>query len=273
MSHIILHEYRIPVPGVSRRVIYQFSDVHLCLADELSTPEERAKSAERTQAWLGGRVGFAKHHGEPHDEASPVDVTTYFEDMMQAAASDGDALIIAGDLFDTVSGADVRWFEGRFADLPLPYVYVGGNHEPLEAIPDEGLISEIKKPLQLLDLGDVIIAGFRDAERVITAEQLDALRELIAQPKPVILALHIPIQMEGNAPHAECDDYFRLNHAEAPAENGAFIDLIRRSAGKIVAVVAGHLHFLNTCQLAPEITQYVSSQGLLGNLNRYVIGE
>jgi hypothetical protein len=40
-----------------------------------------------------------------------------------------------------------------------------------------------------------------------------------------------------------------------------------------VAVVAGHLHFLNTCQLAPEITQYVSSQGLLGNLNRYVIGE
>jgi hypothetical protein len=37
--------------------------------------------------------------------------------------------------------------------------------------------------------------------------------------------------------------------------------------------VAGHLHFLNTCELAPGFTQYVSSQGLLGNLNRYVIGE
>jgi hypothetical protein len=89
----------------------------------------------------------------------------------------------------------------------------------------------------------------------------------------VVIAMHVPIQVEGNQAHARCDDYFRLNHAEAPQENLEFIDLIRKNAGKIVAVVAGHLHFLNTCELAPGLTQYVSSQGLLGNLNRYVIGE
>ena len=100
MSNVILHEYRIPVPGMRRRIIYQFSDVHLSFADQLSTPAERAAAAERTQFWIGGRVSFAKQHQEPHDESAPIAVTAYFEDMMQAAAKDGDALVIAGDLFD-----------------------------------------------------------------------------------------------------------------------------------------------------------------------------
>jgi hypothetical protein len=91
MSNIILHEYRIPVPGVRRCVIYQFSDVHLCLADALSSPEECTKAAEKTQYWVTGRLGFAKGHGEPHDEENPIAAITYFEDMMQAALADGDA--------------------------------------------------------------------------------------------------------------------------------------------------------------------------------------
>ena len=273
MSNIILHEYRIPVPGMRRRIIYQFSDVHLSFADQLSTPAERAAAAERTQFWVGGRVSFAKQHQEPHDESAPIAVTAYFEDMMQAAAKDGDALVITGDLFDQISPADIRWYENRFASLPLPHVYVGGNHEPLTSVPDQGAIARIKSPLQLLDLGDMLIAGFHNADRTITQEHLDALLALIAQPKPVVIAMHIPIQVAGNVPHANCDDYFRLNHAQAPQENEEFIDLISQNAGKIVAVLAGHLHFLNTCELTPGLTQYVSSQGLLGNLNRYVIGD
>jgi len=273
MSNLILHEYKIHVPGVAPKVLYQFSDVHLCLSDELSTPQECAKAAEKTQYWVTGRLGFAKGHGEPHDEENPIAAITYFEDMMQAASADGDALIIAGDLFEHINTANIRWYEKRFASLPMPHVFVGGNHEPLTSVPDQGEMAKIKQPLQLLDLGDILIAGFHDAKRVITPEQLDALRALVAQPKPIILVMHIPIQVEGNRSHAQCDDYFRLNHAQAPEENLQFIDLIRQNAGKIVAVLAGHLHFLNTCELAPGLTQYVSSQGLLGNLNRYVIGE
>ena len=273
MSNIILHEYRIPVPGMRRRIIYQFSDVHLCLADQLSTPADCATAAERTQFWLSGRLSFAKHHQEPHDESAPIAAITYFEDMMQAAAKDGDALVITGDLFDQISPADIRWYEKRFASLPFPHLFVGGNHEPLTSIPDQGAIARIKSPLQLLDLGDMLIAGFHNADRIITQKQLDALRVLIAQPKPVVIAMHIPIQIAGNVQHANCDDYFRLNHAQAPQENWEFIDLLRQNAGKIVAVLTGHLHFLNTCELAPGLTQYVCSQGLLGNLNRYVIGD
>ena len=273
MSNLILHDYNIHIPGVSRKVIYHFSDVHLCLSDEASTPEECAKAAEKTQSWETGRLGFAKHHGEPCDEAHPIAATEYFEQMLQAAAADGNALVVAGDMFDYTSGANVRAYDKCFGHLPLPYMMVRGNHESINAIPDDSRMAEIKRPVQILDLGDVILVGFDDAKRVITQEQLDELASLLAQPKPLILAMHIPIQVEGNAAHQQCDDYFRLNYDGAPEENLAFIEMIRQNAGKIAAVLCGHLHFLNTCTLAPGLTQYVSSQGLLGNLNRYVIGE
>ena len=35
-----LHEFRIPFAGVKRTVIYHFSDLHLAVADETSTPDE-----------------------------------------------------------------------------------------------------------------------------------------------------------------------------------------------------------------------------------------
>ena len=272
MSNIILHEYRIRIPGVSPKVLYHFSDVHLSLSDALSTPEECAKAAEKTQSWEKERLNFAKHHGEPHDASAPIAASDYLDALLRTAQG-GDALVIAGDLFDYVSPANVRAYEARFGSLPFPHMFVRGNHESVKSIPDGSRLAKIKRPVQLLDLGDLMIAGFDDAARVISAEQLDALRSLLAQPKPLIIALHIPIQTQDNAQHRHCDDYFRLNYEGAPAENLAFIDLICQNAGKIAAVLAGHLHFLNACELAPGIPQYVSSQGILGNINRYYIGE
>ena len=143
MSNLILHEYQIHIPGVSRKVIYHFSDVHLCLFDEDSSPEECARATEKTQSWETGRLGFAKHHGEPHDEAHPIAATEYFAQLLQASAADGDALLVAGDLFDYTSGANIRAYDKCFGNLPLPYMMVRGNHHwelclPLLRRPDLG---------------------------------------------------------------------------------------------------------------------------------------
>ena len=273
MEHLIVHEYRIPIKGVKQKILYHFSDVHLSLDDALSTPEERERAQQKTQSWREERMQFARHHGEACGEEHQLEATEHLEHLLAAAEADGDALVIAGDLFDYVSPANVRAFEQRFSRLSVPYVYVCGNHEPRRAIPDESAMAVIKQPVQTLDLGDMLLVGFDDSERAITDHQLDALRDLLAQDKPLILAMHIPIQIEQNPDHKACDDYFRLNHQGAPAQNLAFIELIRQNPDKIAAVLTGHLHFLNRCELAPGLTQYVSSQGVLGNLNRYVIGE
>ena len=123
------------------------------------------------------------------------------------------------------------------------------------------------------DLGDLIVLGFDDSTRVITPAQLDALREALAGDKPLIILLHIPFAVpENEAMLRGCGEYFMLNYDGCPAENTAFVELITSHPHRIVAVLAGHLHFNHTCPVAEGLTQYVSSQGMTGHINRYVIG-
>ena len=55
--------------------------------------------------------------------------------------------------------------------------------------------------------------------------------------------------------------------------NLRFIELIKANSDKIAAVLCGHLHFANDSHITDGIMQYVSTQGVTGNLNKYIIGE
>ncbi|MBQ7338767.1 MAG: metallophosphoesterase [Clostridia bacterium] len=273
MPKMIIHDYEIPCKGVQKKILYHFSDLHLSMADELSSDAERQAAERNTASWREGRKHFARSTGEPCDEEQLIEAEAHFENLMQKAQEDGDALLIAGDLFDHVTGADIRWFEKRFSHLAIPYLLACGNHENPTKIPDNCALARIKQPVQTLDLGDLVIMTFENSQRVITKVQIDALMSQLTQGKPIIIAMHIPIQAEHNKAHKALDEYFRLNHAECSEETKEFVKILYANTDKIVAVLAGHLHFLNVCELTPGLTQYVSSQGLLGNINRYIIGE
>ena len=136
------------------------------------------------------------------------------------------------------------------------------------------LCSSVKKPVQILELEDLVLLGLDNSRRQIIPEQTQALRALLEGEKPLLIAMHVPIMAESNCAVLEpCGDYFRLNHSEADEETLAFIHLLASRPDRVLAVLAGHLHFCCTGEIAPGITQYVSSQGILGNINRYEIGE
>ncbi|MBQ8407273.1 MAG: metallophosphoesterase [Clostridia bacterium] len=273
MSRILLHDYRINIKGVKRKTVYHFSDVHLNLTDELSSEEERQKVSTNASFWHEGRKSFAKAFGEPYDDELLIEADEHLESLLNKAREDGDALIMTGDIFDYVNEAHVRLFEKKFSNFPIPYVFACGNHEQAELIPDDCYMSRIKSPVQILDLDDLKIIAFDNSNGAVTREQINALKEQLSQQKPLIIAMHIPIQSENNDILKTREEYYRLNNPDCPAENLEFIELIYANTHKIPAVLAGHLHFLNVCELKPNLTQYVSSQGLLGNINRYVIGE
>ncbi len=273
MPKLIVHDYHIPIRGVRKKIVYQFSDVHLNLADELSSDAEKQAAQKNTESWRQSRKGFALSTGEPCEEEQLIEAEEHFENLVQAAQSDGDALIIAGDLFDHVSAAGVRWFEKRFSQLSIPYLFACGNHENPSKIPDDSRLAVVKRPVQVLDLDDIVILALDNSKRAVTREQIDALQSQLAQGKPILLAMHVPIQAAHNKAHLALNDYFRLNHAACSPETLEFIELICANPDQIAAVFAGHLHILNVCELVPGLTQYVSSQGILGNLNRYTIGE
>ncbi len=273
MDSIILHKFNIPVKGVKKKKIYHFSDTHLTEYDSISDTAEKERAIKQTAAWENVRSGFASAYNEPYEEAHKISGKEHFENLIKLA-SDGDALVMAGDILDYVSGANLRIAEKGFASLECPFISVCGNHEKPEDIPETGAVSVMKKDVQTIEFEDLIIIGFDNSKRNITEKQLNALADTLKKGKTVIIAFHIPIMTDGNREALlKAGEYFRLNYDGCPKENIKFIDMIKENASQVAAVLAGHLHFNNISEITEGVTQYVSSQGVTGNINEYIVGE
>ncbi len=272
MEKLLVHTYEIPVKGVSKKIIYQFNDVHLALCDEMSDEAETEAAKAKTSDWERDREIFAGMYSEPYGEMQKVKATTHFENMIEEAKN-GDALLLAGDIIDYANGANTRFLDDILGSLSVPYMYVAGNHEPVETLPDNKIFSEVKKPIQIIEFDDMVILGVDNSKREITSEQNETVEKILKSGKPTLVLMHVPIMTSANEELLmRRGPYFRLNHDEAPEENQRFIETIKENAQNVIAVLAGHLHFGNISEICENVTQYVSSQGLTGNINRYVIG-
>ena len=264
-----LHEHRIPFAGVQKTVIYHFSDLHLAVTDDTSTPTEAEATEKATREFDECRRWFAQHCHEPFDgEKTAQD---YFEAII-AACGDGDAVLCAGDLAECFHPATMAYLDAATAHLN--FMTVCGNHDTADKIPDGYALSAAKEPIQRLELPALTVLGFDDSTRTVTPDQLAALKAALAEEKPLVILMHIPFAVpENEALLRGCGEYFRLNYDGCPAENEEFIRLITDNAHRIAAVLAGHLHFNHTCPVTDTLTQYVSSQGMCGHVNKYVIGD
>ena len=266
---IQLHEYTIPFPGVKRKILYHFSDLHLAVVDPAAPAAEQEEAAKAAQSFDDCRRWFAEHCKEPFDDT--LTATAYFEALVEACG-DGDAVLCAGDLLEHFGDGTMRYAEAQTAHLP--FMTVCGNHDTADKIPEGYALSAAKAGVQEMHLGDLLVLGFDDSTRTITPTQLAALREALEGDLPLVILLHIPFAVaENEAMLRGCGEYFMLNYDGCPQENIAFVELIKSHPHRIAAVLAGHLHFNHTCPVAEGLTQYVSSQGMTGHINRYIIGE
>ena len=273
MENALLQEFIIPFNGIKKKTVYQFSDSHLTTFDELSDNLEIEKAVKATEAWEGVRKGFCEAYGKPYGEFEKQNPKKHFLDLL-TISEHGDALVLAGDTLDYINGSNLRLFESVFEDYDIPFVAVCGNHEPIKQIPDGYIFSKSKQPIQKLDLGDMVIIGIDNSARTITKEQLDILNKELNNGKPVLIVMHVPIMTKGNKERLEKSGvYFQLNYEGCPKENLDFIELLSSNSKKIIAVLAGHLHYSDESEISDGLMQYVSSQGITGNINRYIIGE
>lgn len=259
--------------GIKKKVIYHFSDLHLTENDEFSTEAERKFATEKTEFWKRGREYFANTYNEPFEDLQKQSTHNYFLRLLSEAQK-GDAFIMTGDILDFSGGANFRFAGNELQNVTCPYMYVCGNHENPNDFPETDTFLAVKKPIQVLELDDVTVCGVDNSKGKITLEQIEEIKKLLLTEKPILLAMHIPIMTEQNKSVLEkCEEYYRLNRKDASKEVYEFIDLIKQNADKFIAVLAGHLHFANNSEIAPKVTQYVVSQGLFGNINRYEIGD
>lgn len=264
-----LHTFTLPCAGVKRKILYHFSDLHLAVADPAADPAEQADAAKAQQAFDECRRWYADHCKEPFDDS--LTAADYFE-LLLGQCADGDAVLCAGDLVEHFGDATLTYVEQAVAGLP--FMTVCGNHDTPDKFPAGRALSAATAGVQVMDLGDLKILGFDDSTRVITPQQVAALKAVLAEDVPLVILLHIPFAVaENEAMLRGCGEYFMLNYDGCPAENREFVELITSHPHRIAAVLAGHLHFNHTCPVAEGLTQYVSSQGMTGHINRYIIGE
>ena len=100
-----IHHYTIPCPGVERKVIYHFSDLHLAVVDPTAPAEEQQEAAKAAQSFDECRRWFAEHYQEPFDDT--LTATAYFEEILRQCA-DGDAVLCAGDLAEHYGDGTMR---------------------------------------------------------------------------------------------------------------------------------------------------------------------
>jgi 3',5'-cyclic AMP phosphodiesterase CpdA len=269
---VLIHEYKVPAPGIRKKVIWHFSDIHLSEYDTLSTEEEVLRAKAASEGWEETRRYFAVKNGEPWEPEQRLPASDHLKTLLELAKT-GDALLVAGDMSEYISPANMRCLDEALGDFPVPWLAVCGNHDPADQIPEGYTYSRIRAEVQILELEDMVILGLDDSQRAVNAGQLETLKRLLRGEKPLLILMHVPFSTpENRAILEECGEYFRLDHPQATPEAEVFRELIRENAHKIVAVMAGHLHFGNVSELVPGVTQYVSSQGILGYINRYEIG-
>ena len=274
MDTLTIARYDIPVKGVAKKTICHFSDVHLTAYDDLSTPEEKERALKDTQGWMDTRRYFAEKHGCPTGEAQMADSRLQLERLL-SLANTTDAAVITGDVMNNVTPADIRATEAGFSALRVPFVAVCGNHEPAHLLPDGMLLSVMKQPVSVVDLGDLQLVGVDNADRVITPDQLAQIEALLATGKPTVLALHVPMLNEENYGAVySCGEYFRMHDYDGcPQENYRLRDLVTAADSPVVAVMSGHLHFTCISTFSNGVKQYGVSQGITGNVHVYTIGE
>lgn len=273
MEKFRLQEFFIPAKNIERKVIYHFSDSHLTEWDLLSDADEKAQAEKMTAAWDGVRAGFCELSGEGYGELQRQSAVEHLGNLL-SEAENGDALVIAGDTLDYINGANLRILNDALTAFGKPYIAVCGNHENKDEIPEGNAVSAMKNEIQYLDLGDMVIIGLDDSKREISESQIAFLKARITDDKPILLLMHVPIMTDGNREKLlKSGEYFQLNYNGCPSRNLEFIKLIEDNSDSFVAVLAGHLHYPNVSEIAGGLTQYVTGQGVTGNIHRYIIGE
>lgn len=272
MENIILHEYRIPTVGIKRKIIYHISDLHLNEYDEYSDSREIENAKKMTAEWECLRENFSLKHNEPYGDIQKQSPKTHFKNLINYA-KDGDALILTGDMLDSISGANIRLSDRLLKDFPHPLFAVCGNHDNGNTTASDSVFANINKPIRIAEFDDIILVGINNSNRIITKEQCDAVIKVFNMNKPVIIAMHIPFMTDDTHDiFMGIGDGFRINYDGCPAENLEMLTIIKDNADKCIAVLAGHLHFSVSGKIASGVPQFIASQAITGHINKYIIG-
>lgn len=263
----------IHIPGLTRDyVFYHTSDAHVAWADPEDPQQDRELAQKHAHKWnLSGIF--------------PLDA---FDAALQMAQQDrADGIFLCGDIADYYKPAIVRYIRQRLADCGTEPLYVWGNHEGnsyTEVISDlRAQYGDYEDMMHgdpafwVRDFGEFLVAGMDNGDKTITPQQLEALRQVCADGRPVLLLMHIPVYTEAMAAPLkekwgeDACSYFVIGYGQDPGQTPAFCRLLRDGSNPIAAVFAGHIHLSHASELAPGRMQYTAAPSFDGKIRKIIL--
>ena len=258
---------RLVIPGVrGEHLFMHISDTHISAVDEESTPEEKAECEKQEALWAvfkenfaRGKLEFSKGNDEPYGEAQKISTVEAFEKQLALARElKPEALLLSGDNLDHMHPAGERYLKRKLAEYEGKYLCVPGNHEApvCEGAWEPGV--------RTLEFDGFRIAALDNSQKTVSPADLEALKALCAEGKPIILLCHIPLS---TAPCREemhrIMDYFYIDGETADEAGREFVSLCEVSDA-VRAVLCGHVHGYHAMEFAPGKLQVIGSQGMAG---------
>ena len=266
-SFFWFRKHTLALPGVKgEHLLMHISDTHVSVIDELSTPEERAECEKQEALWADfkekfarGTLPFSKGNDEPYGEPQKISTAAAFEKQMALAEElKPEVLLLSGDNLDHMHPAGQRYLKKKLSQYSGKYLCVPGNHEDPAC---EGLW---EPGVRTMELEGFRIAAVDNSRKTVSSDDLEALKALCAEGKPIILLCHIPLST--SMCHEEMRrimDYFYIDWETADENGKAFITLCEESDA-VKAVLCGHVHGYHEMEYAPGKLQVIGSQGMAG---------
>lgn len=281
-QNLQIRKTEIVIPGLTKEYKFvQITDIHVAHLDEQSSEEDRRLAEKSHAKWFSLKKEMATKAGE----ISPdwCDGKTA-EEMMEllgehAETFGADALLISGDAVDFDSGACIRFMQDYIARRKVPVIYIPGNHEHWDETETHRNCYDLLEPVmpspafRVFDYGEFEIVALDNARKDATEEQIAALEAECAKGKPIILLVHIPINLGyfKTVVRSQVGHYF-LFGVEYDTDNARkMVDVIARPDNNIHAILAGHIHYTAEGEFADGRMQYSTSSGLIGGCREIVV--
>lgn len=254
--------------------IFFLADSHISMCDERDAEVmEKAKSRESSFAFEGVL---------PQDR---------FDSLIDYAnESDFELVILGGDIIDSAMYSSIEHVENKLGELSSPYILLMGNHDfeyGSEYFSETAYniylprLANVRsnQPYQVLETEDIIYFSLDDCNKRIDSVAVEALKEEAAKGKPMVVALHTPIEpLTGDMSLVE-DSISKWGASDAGKSkvtlgvNGCypdpttkeFIDFVSAEDSPVVLVLAGHVHFYHRDMLNNDTIQLVTGAAFEGD--------
>ncbi|MBR3556597.1 MAG: metallophosphoesterase [Oscillospiraceae bacterium] len=266
-SFFWFRKHTLALPGVKgEHLLMHISDTHISAIDEESTPEEKAECEKQEALWADfkekfarGKLPFSQGNDEPYGEPQKISTVAAFEKQMALAEElKPEVLLLSGDNLDHMHPAGERYLRKKLAQYSGKYLCVPGNHE-------EASCEGVWEPgVRTLEMESYRIVAVDNSQKTVSTPDLEALKALCAQGKPIILLCHIPLSTAACREEMHrIMDYFYIDGETADENGREFVSLCEQSEA-IRAVLCGHVHGYHEMEYAPGKLQVIGSQGMAG---------